>query len=101
MLPRLPHRACPQCRTPVGWRRFLLQSGIWVRWHCPSCGCLLKFSWKRRLLFAILIVVMIVVSMVISFFLVVSLELPPEPVVIVVSLLLMTPLLLLDGVEAA
>jgi hypothetical protein len=43
-----PVRSCPVCGHPVGAKRWFWGSWIWARWHCVSCGTLLRFDSRRR-----------------------------------------------------
>src|SRR5262249_17441860 len=44
------YHSCPVCGHPVGVNRWFWRAWIWARWNCPSCGALLRFDPRRRLL---------------------------------------------------
>lgn len=48
-----PNHCCPVCGHPVGAKRWFWRSWIWARWNCESCGTLLRFDSRRRLLFSL------------------------------------------------
>ena len=39
---------CPQCSTPIPWKRRLLGAHAWAKWRCANCDAFLKFKIKRR-----------------------------------------------------
>ena len=47
-----PNHCCPVCGHPVGAKRWFWGAWIWARWNCKSCGTLLRFDFRRRLLLA-------------------------------------------------
>jgi hypothetical protein len=49
MTTKFPPHSCPVCGRPVGSNRYFWRSWIWARWHCVSCGTLLRFDFRRRL----------------------------------------------------
>jgi len=49
MTAKYPPHSCPACGHPVGAKRWFWRSWIWARWHCISCGTLLRFDFRRRL----------------------------------------------------
>lgn len=49
-----PNQCCPVCGHPVGAKRYFWRAWIWARWNCQSCGTLLRFDFRRRLLFGLL-----------------------------------------------
>jgi len=48
-----PNHCCPVCGHPVGVKRWFWRAWIWARWKCESCGTLLRFDFRRRLLFGL------------------------------------------------
>src|SRR2546430_4195706 len=48
-----PNHCCPVCGHPVGAKRYFWRAWIWARWNCQSCGTLLRFDFRRRLLFGL------------------------------------------------
>jgi len=44
------NHCCPVCGHPVGASRWFWRAWIWARWHCASCGSLLRFDFRRRLM---------------------------------------------------
>lgn len=50
----LPNHCCPVCGHPVGAKRWFWSAWIWARWNCRSCGTLLRFDLRRRLLFGLI-----------------------------------------------
>jgi hypothetical protein len=48
-----PNHCCPVCSHPVGVKRWFWSAWIWARWNCKSCGTLLRFDFRRRLLFGL------------------------------------------------
>jgi hypothetical protein len=53
MKPR-PNQCCPVCGHPVGTKRLFWRAWIWARWNCESCGTLLRFDFRKRLLCGLL-----------------------------------------------
>ena len=46
---------CPTCGHPVGVKRWFWRAWIWARWHCTSCGRLLRFDLHRRLIIGLVL----------------------------------------------
>jgi len=45
-----PRNCCPVCGRPVGSSRYYWRAWLWARWNCRSCGTVLRFDFRRRLL---------------------------------------------------
>ncbi len=58
-----PNHCCPVCGHPVGARRWFWRAWIWARWHCESCGTLLRFDFRRRLLVALFMGLLIMAAL--------------------------------------
>jgi hypothetical protein len=50
MTMKYPLHSCPVCGRPIGAKRWFWRAWIWARWHCVSCGTLLRFDFRRRLM---------------------------------------------------
>ena len=59
----LPNHCCPVCTHPVGAKRWFWRPWIWARWNCESCGTLLRFDFRRRLLFSLFMTLLFMVAL--------------------------------------
>jgi len=55
MTTKYPLHSCPICGHPVGAKRWFWCAWIWARWHCRSCGTLLRFDFRRRLMLGLFV----------------------------------------------
>src|ERR1035441_8250484 len=50
-----PRNCCPACGQPVSASRYIWRAWIWARWSCKSCGTLLRFDFRTRLMLGLFV----------------------------------------------
>jgi hypothetical protein len=68
----LSKHCCPVCGDSIGANRWFWRSWIWTRWHCSSCGSLLRFNFRQRLKVGLLVLLFDAAVLAMGVFLLVS-----------------------------